>query len=234
MEKKKLGILGGMGSEATVLFYKKIIDNTSVNNDREHLDILIYNHASIPDRTECILCGKQDYLWDIIANDIRGMEQLGCEYFAIPCNTCHYFADRLQELTNGKFINMIEETARYAAVRGRKKVGVMATDGTVQGGMYKKAMEAQGIEVVYPSRERQEDVMSLIYEQIKRGEKGDRHQFMNVVHELRAQGCDAVILACTELSVLNVNYSLNPDFYIDAMNVVAKACIEKCGGVYCE
>ena len=52
MEKKKLGILGGMGSEATVLFYKKIIDNTSVNNDREHLDILIYNHASIPDRTE--------------------------------------------------------------------------------------------------------------------------------------------------------------------------------------
>ena len=57
MEKKKLGILGGMGSEATVLFYKKIIDNTSVNNDREHLDILIYNHASIPDRTECILCG---------------------------------------------------------------------------------------------------------------------------------------------------------------------------------
>ena len=60
MEKKKLGILGGMGSEATVLFYKKIIDNTSVNNDREHLDILIYNHASIPDRTECILCGKQE------------------------------------------------------------------------------------------------------------------------------------------------------------------------------
>ena len=120
MEKKKLGILGGMGSEATVLFYKKIIDNTSVNNDREHLDILIYNHASIPDRTECILCGKQDYLWDIIAKDIRGMEQLGCEYFAIPCNTCHYFADRLQELTNGKFINMIEETARYASVLWRQ------------------------------------------------------------------------------------------------------------------
>ena len=234
MEKKKLGILGGMGSEATVLFYKKIIDNTSVNNDREHLDILIYNHASIPDRTECILCGKQDYLWDIIAKDIRGMEQLGCEYFAIPCNTCNYFADRLQELTNGKFINMIEETARYASERGRKKVGVMATDGTVKGGMYKKALEKYGIEVVYPSEERQKDVMSLIYEQIKRGEKGDRHQFMNVVHELRGQGCDAVILACTELSVLNVNYSLNPDFYIDAMNVVAKACIEKCGGVYCE
>ena len=83
----------------------------------------------------------RDYLWDIIANDIRGMEQLGCEYFAIPCNTCHYFADRLQKLTNGKFINMIEETARYAAERGRKKVGIMATDGTVQGGMYKKAMD---------------------------------------------------------------------------------------------
>ena len=67
MEKKKLGILGGMGSEATVLFYKKIIDNTSVNNDREHLDILVYNHASIPDRTECILCGKQDCICAVLA-----------------------------------------------------------------------------------------------------------------------------------------------------------------------
>ena len=71
MEKKKLGILGGMGSEATVLFYKKIIDNTSVNNDREHLDILIYNHASIPDRTEWIMSCNPDALWDSSANDIR-------------------------------------------------------------------------------------------------------------------------------------------------------------------
>lgn len=233
-KKKKLGILGGMGSEATVLFYKKIIDNTSVNNDREHLDIMIYNHASIPDRTECILCGKQDELWTIIEEDIRGMRQMGCEYFAIPCNTCHYFADRLQEATGHKFINMIEETARYAAERGRKKVGVMATDGTVRGGMYKKAMEERGIEVVYPSEARQKDVMSLIYDQIKRGEKGDRHQFRTVVQELRQAGCDSVILACTELSVLNVNYSLNPDFYIDALNVAARVCIEKCGGIYSE
>ena len=233
LEKKKLGILGGMGPEATVLFYKKIVDNTSVNSDNEHLDILIYSHASIPDRTECILCGREEYLWDIIAEDIKMMEAAGCEYFAIPCNTCHYFAEKLAALTRGKFINMIEETARYAAERGCKKVGVMATDGTVQGGMYKQALERYGIKVQYPSAERQKDVMALIYDQIKRGEKGDKHQFMKIVGELKVEGCDAVVLACTELSVFNVNYGLNTEFYIDALNVAAKVCIEKCGGTYC-
>ena len=70
MEKKILGILGGMGPEATQVFYKKIIDCTQVDNDREHLDIFIYNHASIPDRTECILCGREEELWNIIEEDI--------------------------------------------------------------------------------------------------------------------------------------------------------------------
>lgn len=233
MEKKKLGVLGGMGPEATVDFYKKIVDHTQVNSDREHIDIIIYNHASIPDRTECILCGKQEYLWDIISADIKMMSDAGCEYFAIPCNTCHYFADRLQEYTGGRFINMIEETAAYVASKGCRKAGVMATDGTVKRGMYHKALEAHGIETVYPSEEMQKKVMSLIYDQIKRGEKGDKHQFIEIVNELKAAGCDCIILACTELSVFNVNYGLNSEFYVDAMDVLTKVCIEKCGGTYC-
>lgn len=232
--KKMLGILGGMGPEATEVFYKKIIDKTQVNNDRDHLNIMIFSHATIPDRTECLLCGKEEELWDIIQADVAMLKSVGCEYLAIPCNTCHYFADRLQKEMNGHFINMIEETAKYAKERHLKKVGILATDGTVQNNMYKKAMQKYEIETVYPSEKYQKDVMSLIYDQIKRGEKGDKHQFIGIVKELREKGCEAVILACTELSVFNINYGLNGDYYIDALDVATKACIEKCGGVYCE
>lgn len=234
MEKKILGILGGMGPEATQVFYKKIIDCTQVDSDREHLDIFIYSHASIPDRTACILCGEEDRLWEIIKEDIQKLKFLGCEYLAIPCNTCHYFGEKLDILMDGKFINMIGETVAYINSQGLKKVGIMATDGTVQGDLYRKALEQYGIEAVYPSAEKQKDVMSLIYDQIKRGEKGDKHQFMGVVQELKEKGCQSVILACTELSVFNINYNLSSHYYVDALDVLTRVCIERCGGRYCD
>lgn len=234
MSRKILGILGGMGSEASVDLYRAIVDHTVANNDREHLDMMIMNHASMPDRTEYILSGREEELWNIIKKDILTLRQTGCEYFAIPCNTSHYFADRLQELTGGAFINMIEETAAYVAKNGCKKVGVMATDGTVQCGLYAKALEANHVEVVYPDAEDQKIVMSLIYDQIKKGEKGNRHQFFTVADHLKEAGCDAVILACTELSVFHVNHGLDSNYYIDAMDILAKVCIEKCGAKYCE
>ena len=96
--------------------------------------------------------------------------------------------------------------------------------------MYGKAMEKHGIEVVYPTVEDQRKVMSIIYDEIKAGEKDDKHKFMEVAGNLKESGCEAIILACTELSVFNNNYDLNSDYYIDALDVVTRACIEKCGG----
>ena len=85
---------------------------------------------------------------------------------------------------------------------------------------------------LYPDPDAQSKVMSIIYDEIKAGEKGDKHKFIDAAASLRNKGCEAVVLACTELSVFNVNYELNSDYYIDALSVVTKACIEKCGGEY--
>ncbi len=231
-ERKKLAILGGMGPEATEMFYKKIIESTRVSNDREHLDILIYNHASMPDRTEYILGGKEDELWNIIEGDIEMLKKMGGEYLAIPCNTCHYFQDKIDDSMHGHFINMIKVTAERIVNKGYKKAGIIATDGTVKADMYGKTLRDLGIEVVYPSEERQKDVMDIIYNQVKQGEKGDKKQFLSVVKELRDKGCDVIVLACTELSVLYQNHDFNGDFYVDAMDELTKACIDKCGGEY--
>lgn len=230
--KAMLGILGGMGPEATSVLYKKIIDNTEVTCDQDHINILIYSHAEIPDRTKYILEGKEDYLLGVLEKDIEMLKNAGCRYLAVPCNTSHYFANEFKEMMNGGFINMIEETAKQVKEKGIKKVGIMATDGTIRSDLYKKELNKLGIEVVYPSDEMQKFVMSLIYDQIKRGEKGNKHQFSKVVSSLKKAGCEAVVLACTELSVFAINYSLNGDYYIDAMDCLTKACIEKCGGVY--
>ena len=231
-KKHTLGILGGMGPEATSVLYKRITDRTAVSCDQDHLDILIWSHASLPDRTGCILCGEGEKLWDRLKQDVRKLRSAGAEYLAVPCNTCHYFAERFQEEMDGHFINMIEETAKYVADRRYRRVGILATDGTVRSDLYRKALDTHGIEAVYPDPDQQKAVMSLIYDQIKRGEKGDKHLFQGISRHMHSRGCEAVVLACTELSVFAVNYELTGGFYIDAMEALAESCIERCGGVY--
>ncbi len=230
-KKKRLGILGGMGPEATQVFFKRIIDLTKAEGDREHLDIVIYNHASLPDRTQYILSGRQKQLWDILSEDIHMLLDMHSDYIAIPCNTCHYFADNIEAETNGRFINMITETAACAAAQEHKRIGIMATTGTLKSNLYQKAFADCGLEAVYPSEETQVRVMGLIYDQIKKGDKGSLSDFEAVTDEFKEKECDAVVLACTELSVFRVNYMLTDTYFIDALDVLARSAITACGGI---
>lgn len=234
MERKVLGILGGMGAGASELFYGKIIRATSAAKDQDHLDLLLWSHASIPDRTAMIRDGRTEELWQVFAGDVAMMKKAGCDWLAVPCNTSHYFADRFAAAMDGHFISMIDAAAAWAAAHCGKRIGVLATDGTVQSDLYGTALRKYGASCVYPSPNGQATVMSVIYDEIKRGARGSLSRFERVLAEMRENGCDAVILACTELSVLRENYEeLQIPFCLDAMDVLTKRCIETCGGTYC-
>jgi aspartate racemase len=152
-EKSILGVLGGMGSEATQILLQLIFSNTAVKKDQDHLDVLVYNHASLPDRTACLLSGKSDDLFALLRRDMEMLKRMGCGYFAIPCNTCHYFTDEFQRLTDGRFIDMIGQTAKTLHQRGCQKVGILATDGTRKANLYTKQLEKYHIEALYPSKQ---------------------------------------------------------------------------------
>lgn len=114
---------------------------------------------------------------------------------------------------------MVRETAKAAAARGNRKLGILATDGTIQTGVYQRELSALGLESFSPPPEIQRLVMSIIYDEIKKGEKGSREKFSAIDKCLRAAGCDGAILGCTELSVYRTYHGL-PQFYIDAMDVL--------------
>ena len=115
---------------------------------------------------------------------------------AIPCNTSHYFADRLQEKLGIPLLNMIRLSAEAMVRRGCRRVGILATDGTIRTSLYQSACTAQGLDAVTPGEAAQALVMSIIYDEIKRGEAGSREKFAAIDRDLRAQGCDGAILAC--------------------------------------
>lgn len=232
-ERKKLGVIGGMGPEATCYFYENIIAHTKAEKDQDHIDMVILSHASIPDRTQVIKSGESAGLVRMLQEDARTLEQLGVANIAITCNTSHYYYEQIQKAVSVPVINMIHESVAYAVreIPDVRKIGIMATDGTIESRIYHKECRKLGVTPVKPSPERQKDVMSLIYDDIKSGKKGDRAKFDRVMSEFLRKGCDAVILACTELSVFKGKHEI-PTMCLDAMDVLVRESIIRSGAMY--
>lgn len=228
MQEARLGILGGMGPQATQIFYQRVIDRTQAERDQEHVPTLIWSDTQIPDRTASILSGEAEAVYARLRSDAQLLEQAGCTVIAIPCNTSHYFVERLGKEIKIPILNMIRETVQRIRETGTPKVGILATDGTVQMGLYQKECEKAGLSSVVPPTEIQKLIMSVIYDEIKRGEPGSREKFSHIDGTMRSLGCDCVILGCTELSVFRSYHNL-PAFYVDAMEVLAECAITHCG-----
>ncbi|MBD5099063.1 MAG: amino acid racemase [Clostridiales bacterium] len=227
-QEAKLGVLGGMGPQATQVFYQFVLDRTDAARDQDHLPAVILSDTGIPDRTAAILSGNTEGLYQRLLDDAKTLEACGCTVLAIPCNTSHYFADRLQGDIGVPIIHMLRETAAALAAQGKKRPGILATDGTIQTGLYQKECAAVGLDAVAPDPDTQKLVMSIIYDEIKQGEKGSREKFAHIDRAIRRAGCDCAILACTELSVFATYHPL-PSFYLDAMMVMAERAVERCG-----
>ena len=191
---KKLGILGGLGPMATAYFFQLIIEMTQAGTDQEHIESIIYNCPSIPDRTQFIL-GKSSR--SPLPSMIEIGQKLACEgvsVIAVPCITAHYFHKELTNAISVPVIHGIVETASYLKQKNIKKAGIMATNGTVQTMLFSKEFEKKGIECIYPSTVCQSYVMELIYNNIKAGLTAEMDKFYAVSRELTSFGAEVILL----------------------------------------
>ena len=220
----KLGVIGGMGPLATVKFYDKVVLNTDAHNDNEHIDLVVLNHSTMPDRTRCIIEKKDLEFLNVIKKDLEILDKIGVDVVAIPCNTSHYFYDEFSKYTNLKIINMIEETILEIKRRGVKQVAVFGTIGTLNSKVYDKYAQKYGIEVKELSAEDKNSVMNIIYK-IKETNNLENKEFIEILNKY----CDKDtigIIACTELSLLDICKSINT---IDALDVLVNKSIELSG-----
>ena len=220
----KLGVIGGMGPLATVKFYDKVVLNTEAHNDNEHIDLIVLNHSTMPDRTKCIIENKDTEFLNEIKKDLEILERIGIDIVAIPCNTSHYFYDEFKNFTNLKIINMIEETILEIKRRGIKKVAVFGTLGTLNSKVYNKYAKENGIEVKELSLEDKKTVMDIIYK-IKETNNLESKDFVEILNRY-CNDKTIGIIACTELSLLDIPENLNT---IDALDVLVNKSIEYSG-----
>ncbi len=223
-----LGILGGLGPMATVYFYEMLTEHTKVTRDQDHIDMVISSRATTPDRTAFILGQSDENPLPVMVEEANRLIRAGAEVIVLPCNTAHYFYDELSLRTGVPIINIITETVSYCAAQGWQKVGILATEGTVKSGAYHEVCRRAGIEAVAPSEEDQAIISEIIYGQIKQGLPVDYDRFFAVADGLRAQGCQTLILGCTELSLLKKSGKLDK-YYTDSLTVLASVTIRACG-----
>ena len=220
----KLGVIGGMGPLATVSFYERVVLNTVAKCDNEHIDMVVLSHASMPDRTKCIIENKGGEFLEVIKKDFKILEDIGVEAVAIPCNTSHYFFDEFKKFTSLRIINMIEETILEVKKRGIEKIAVFGTLGTLNSKVYEKYANQHGLLVKEVSPEDKQAVMDIIYD-IKETNCLDGRRFVDIL----SRYCDdetVGIIACTELSLLDIPKDMNT---IDALDVLVKRSIELSG-----
>ena len=223
-----LGVIGGLGPVATAYFMELVTVMTDARVDQEHLPMLVYSMPSIPDRTRHILDNTQPDPLPEMLRIGNFLAQQGAQRIAIPCVTAHYFIQKLEAGIPVPLLNGVRETAMHLKEQGITRVGIMATDGTIRSGIFRTELESCGLEAIEPSAARQADVMHLIFENVKAAVPADMERFHAVRQELQDRGAQAIILGCTELSLIKRDYAIGAGF-VDAMEVLAQQAVLQCG-----
>lgn len=227
-DRKILGVIGGLGPIATAYFMELVINITDVNTDQQHLPMIVYNMPFIPDRTAYILDHSREDPLPQMLRIGHTLQEQGASCIAVPCVTAHYFMGELEKSIAVPIINGVRETVAHLKENGIHKVGIMATDGTVRSGIFHRELEQQGLVPIVPGPAAQADVMHLIFDNVKAGKPADMDRFSAAAEDLRRQGAQAVILGCTELSLIKRDHNIGPGF-VDAMEVLARQAVIACG-----
>lgn len=208
MEKKVIGILGGMGPLATADLFRKMVEHTRAGRDQDHPRILVDCNTNIPDRTAALLHGGTDPVPELTAA-ARNLERGGAQVIAMPCNTAHGFYDAVQASVAVPVLHMIRLTAQALTERGVGAAGLLATDGTIQTGIYQRSFQDTGITLLTPEAEDQQAVMDLIYRGVKAGRRDfDASAARRTMENLLERGAQTLILGCTELPLAVELYHL--------------------------
>jgi len=219
-----IGVLGGMGPEATVRLFALLTAATPAQRDQEHLRVLIDSDPKIPDRTAAILGSGEDPL-PALLEAATLLERAGAGFLIIPCNTAHHWLPALRKGVRIPILDMIRETTLVVAAHSPRvrQIGLLATTGTVRTGLYQSHLASEGVAVVQPTDEEQEIVMSVIYG-VKAGRAGLVSSLGRVGQALRDRGAQGLLLGCTELSLVDLPSS--PDFSVfDPLKILAERAV---------
>jgi aspartate racemase len=225
-EQLTVGVLGGLGPEATLDFFAKVLARTAAASDQDHLRLLIDNNPKVPNRNDAV-AGSGPSPAPMLAAMARGLEAAGADFLVMACNTAHAFDSAITDASDLPFVSIIDETvaAALAATPAPTTVGVLAAAGCLDTALYRDAFAAEGVTALEPSGAQRERFMALLY-RIKGGDKGSevRSGVRDLALELIEAGAEAIVAGCTEVPLVLIQSDL-PVPLIDSTDALVDATI---------
>jgi len=225
---KTVGVIGGMGPDATVDFLRRLVARTPARDDIDHLHVLVDNNPKIPSRIAALIDGAGEDPTPVLCRMAQGLEAQGADFLVMPCNTAHYYLPAIARAVRIPVLDMVQ-LAIGKLVGGPRRIGLLASPAVRLVGLYKARMEQAGLEVIFPDTSHEERLLDVI-KAVKAGKQGTKEQndYALVAQHLRQTGAEALLIACTELSVLTL-----PDMgcpVVDALDALVEATISTARG----
>ena len=227
MNKKVIGVLGGMGPESTAIFYQALIKQCQrqyyAKYDEDYPEIFIYN-LPIPDIVEGLR--NPDKTLDMLIMGAQKIDSIGVDFMVMPCNTAHYFYPEMAKSISVPFIPIFLATAKKIKSEGYKKVGFLSTETTTKYKSFDKDFEKNGIELIVPNKTDQKCVTNIILN-ILAGEKSDndRKKLLEIIDRLKENGAEAIVLGCTDLPIILKQEDTDIEVF-DTVEILAETTIK--------
>lgn len=230
---KTIGILGGMGPEATAHFFELIIKSTAAPKDQDHIPVVILSNPKIPERTAAVL-GKGPSPVPLLVEGVRKLAAAGADFIVVPCVTAHAFFKEMEAASSVPLLNLLDETLNYVRKKfpRLRRVGLLSSTGTIRSGLFEKTFSRAAITIITPSEEEQARVVEAIFgpRGIKAGFTSGRPRrlLLGVGRRLVERGAQAIIAGCTEVP-LAVRDGDFPVPLLEPMRIAAAAAVRRAG-----
>ena len=225
---KTIGVLGGMGPEASSNLYSKMIkysqNKYGAVQDFDYPPIIIY---SLPlfgfDETGIV---DEDLVKKQVIDGVKKLESAGCDLIIIACNTVHIYFDEMQKAVDVPILNIVEETKKEVKRFGYEKVGLFASESTNNLKLYQNKFESDQIEVISPNREQQE-AMNKVIEHVMGGNQKieDVIVLKDIARDYLKYGAEAIVMGCTEIP-LAINQTHTDIKLFDTIEIIVKSAVD--------
>jgi len=231
---KKIGIIGGLGPESTIDYYKEII-NTFKNEseDLNYPEIIIYS-VNMSEFLGLMKEKKYDQVTAYLLEKIEGLKRAGAEFALLSANTPHLLFDRLKEKSGIPLISIVEATCEECIKKGLKRPGLLGTGFTMEASFFPDVFKKHGIDVIMPDKEDKELINYKLFSEIELGIFKDdtRRILIRIIEKMvQEQHIDSLILGCTEFPLI-----LKEAFYAGVpilnttkihVDAIIKYCVEE-------
>lgn len=226
---KTIGLIGGMSWESTEYYYRHINEGIRDRLGGLHsAKILLYSVDFAPIE-KLQHAGDWEATGEILASAAQSLEAGGANFFLICTNTMHRVADSVSAAVEIPLLHIADATGEVMQADAIKRVGLLGTAFTMEQDFYRKRIsDNYDIDVVVPDSDDRRQVHDIIYQQLVLGDvrPESRKIYLDIIDRLRQQGCQAIILGCTEICMLVSQKDTDIKLY-DTTSIHARLAVDK-------